>query len=224
MIEAAILDFDGLILDTESTFRRSWEEIYTEHGLSVPEAVWASWVGSSADSPEAYEYLERHLGRSIDRHALQARRMTRELELLEAQSTMPGVDELTADARRRGLRLAIASSSEYSWVSGHLQRLGLLDRFEAIVSADDVTVTKPAPDLYRTALARLGVHPEQAIAFEDSAHGVAAAVAAGLFCIAVPNPVTRHSAFDAADLVLQSLADCSLDDLLPAAEALYRDR
>jgi len=224
MIESLVFDFDGLILDTETTFQRSWEEIYAEYGVSVPGGAWASWVGSAADPPEAYEYLERNLARPIDRRILRERRLARERELLKDRPAMPGVDALTADAQRRGLRLAIASSSENSWVSRHLRRLGLLDRFEAIASADDVTTTKPAPDLYRTALARLGVRPEQAIAFEDSSHGVAAAVAAGLFCVAVPNRVTRYSAFDAADFVLQSLADCSLDEILRAAEAVYRHR
>jgi HAD superfamily hydrolase (TIGR01509 family) len=224
MIESVIFDFDGLILDTESTLRRSWEEIYAEHGLLVPETAWASWVGSSADPPEAYEELERHLGRPIDRRVIRNRRMARELELLGHEPPMPGVRGLIDAARDRGLRLAIASSSDRAWVRGHLERLALLDRFEAIASADDVAATKPAPDLYRMVLAGLGVRPEQAIALEDSAHGVAAAVAAGLFCVAVPNCVTRHSAFDAADLVIESLAGCTLDALLRAAEAANRGR
>ncbi len=222
MIEAAILDFDGLILDTETPFHRSWEEIYREHGLSVSPAAWAGLLGSSADPAEAYELLERHLGRAIDRAAIRDRRTAREFELLKRASALPGVCELIEDAVTRGVRLAIASSSEREWVVGHLAAIGLLEPFEVIACAEDVAATKPAPDLYETALRSLGIPPERAIVFEDSVHGVAAAKAAGLFCVAVPNQVTRHLAFPAADLIVETLAGHSLSEFIEAADAYYR--
>ena len=222
MIEAVILDFDGLILDTETPFCRSWEEIYDEHGLTVSPTTWAGMIGSSADPAEAYVLLERHLGRRVERAAIRDRRMARELELLEHEQVMPGVRELIEDAATRGLRLAIASSSEREWVVGHLAGIGLLERFEVIACAEDVATTKPAPDLYKTALESLGVPSDRAIAFEDSAHGAAAAKAAGLFCVAIPNRVTRHLAFPAADLVVDTLAGRALADFIEAADAYYQ--
>jgi HAD superfamily hydrolase (TIGR01509 family) len=224
MIEAVVLDFDGLILDTETPYSRSWEEIYEEHGLSVSTAAWAGLIGSSADPPEAYALLERHLGRPVDRAALRARRMRRELELLEHERIMPGVRELIEDAAARGLRLAIASSSEREWVVGHLATNALLEPFEVIACAEDVAAAKPAPDLYETVLRLLDLSPVEAIAFEDSVHGVAAAKAAGLYCVAVPNRVTQHLAFPMADRVVETLAGCSLDELIEAAGAYYRSR
>jgi len=217
MIEAVILDFDGLILDTETPFRRSWEEIYEEHGLRVSPTAWAGMIGSSADPVEAYALLEEHLGKPIDRAAIRARRMARELELLEDEEVMPGVRELIEDATNRGIRLAIASSSEREWVVGHLAGIGLRGYFEAIACAEDVESTKPAPDLYEAALEALNVSPAQAIAFEDSVHGVAAAKAAGLFCVAVPNRVTKHLAFTAADRVVETLEGRTLDEFIEAA-------
>jgi len=222
MLEAVILDFDGLILDTETPFRRSWEEIYAEHGLTVPPAVWAELIGSSADPAEAYDLLESHLGWAIDRGAIRKRRMARELEFLKDEAVMPGVRELVEEATARGLRLAIASSSEREWVVGHLEAIGLSGSFEAIACAEDVAVTKPAPDLYEAVLASLDVSPDRAIAFEDSAHGVAAAKAAGLFCVAVPNRITRHLAFPAADRVVETLAGRTLTEFIVDAEAYYR--
>jgi HAD superfamily hydrolase (TIGR01509 family) len=222
MIEAVILDFDGLILDTETPFRRSWEEIYEEYGLSVSPAVWAGLIGSSADPAEAYALLERHLDRAIDRAAIRDRRMARELELLKHEQVMPGVRELIEEATTQGVRLAIASSSERAWVVDHLARIGLLECFELIACAEDVAATKPAPDLYEKALRSLGVSPDRVIAFEDSVHGVAAAKAAGLFCVAVPNRVTRHLAFPAADLVVEMLSERSLGEFVEAADAHYR--
>ena len=222
VIEAVILDFDGLILDTETPFRRSWEEIYAEHGLTVPPTVWAELIGSSADPSEAYDLLERHLGRAIDHGAIRERRTVRELEFLKDEAVMPGVRELIEDATARGVRLAIASSSEREWVVGHLEGIGLSESFEAIACAEDVAATKPAPDLYEAVLASLDVLPDRAIAFEDSAHGVAAAKAAGLFCVAVPNRITRHLAFPAADRVVETLAGRPLTEFIVDAEAYYR--
>ena len=222
MIEAVILDFDGLILDTETPFRRSWGEIYEKHGLTVSSSAWAEMLGSSADPVEAYALLESHLGKAVDRAAIRTRRMVRELELLEAEDVMPGVRELIEDATARGIRLGIASSSERDWVVGHLARIALRERFDAIVCAEDVKATKPAPDLYEAALACLGVSSAQALAFEDSIHGVAAAKAAGLFCVAVPNRVTRHLAFPEADWVVETLAGRALAEFIEAAEAHER--
>jgi len=223
-IEVLIFDFDGLILDTETPFYLSWREIYVEHGLFVSPGEWAALVGSSVDPPEAYRLLEAHLDRPVDRTAIRERRMARETELLRAAQPLPGVRELIDEAVSQGLRLGIASSSGRAWVVGHLAAAGLLDRFEAITSADDVTVTKPAPELYDDVLCRLGVLPERALAFEDSQHGVAAAKAAGLYCIAVPNEITRHAAFTSADQVLDTLAGHRLVEFLDAAESHYRAR
>jgi len=223
VIRALVLDFDGLILDTETPFRQSWQEIYSAHSLTVAPAVWAGLLGSSADPPAAYELLERHIGRAVDREAMRAQRIQRELVLLKRERALPGVERLIDDASVRGLRLAVASSSERTWVRGHLAHLGLIDRFEVIVCADDVSATKPSPELYLSTLEALDVRSSEAIAFEDSAHGIRAAKLAGIFCIAVPNAVTRHSPMSDADLVVSSLAERALDDYIAAAEAQRAD-
>jgi HAD superfamily hydrolase (TIGR01509 family) len=215
-IRALIFDFDGLILDTETPMRRSWEEIFGEHGLVVSDARWARLLGATADPPEAYEMLEAHLGTSIDRFALHARRMKRELQMLASEQVLPGVRALLADAHSSDLKLALASSSERSWVEGLLHQHGLLSSFDAIVCAEDVACTKPAPDLYLEALRRIGVSSFEAVALEDSEHGVAAARSAGIFVVAVPNRVTACLDFDLADLRIESLADCPLSDLIHA--------
>jgi len=219
MIEAVVLDFDGLILDTETPLRRSWNEIYEQQGFSVSPTAWAEIVGSSADPEEAYELFERHLGHPVDRMALRTRRRRREGELLKREHIMPGVRQLVNDAKAQGVRLAVASSSEREWVVGHLARIGLLGSFEAVACAEDVITAKPAPDLYIEALRLLDVSPDSAMAFEDSVHGVKAAKAAGLFCVAVPNQVTRHLAFPEADMVVDTLADHRLDEFIAIAAA-----
>jgi hypothetical protein len=95
----------------------------------------------------------------------------------------------------------------------YLRQFGLHDAFAAVVTADDVPRTKPAPDLYLLAARRLGVAPASVVAFEDSSRGVRAAKAAGTFCVAVPHVLSRSHDFDGADLRLDSLSLCDLDDL-----------
>lgn len=220
MIRALILDFDGLIFDTESPMYTSWMEIYEEAGLHVTEEEWAGLLGASADPQEAYDLLEAHLERPVDRSAVHKRSLRRELELLEREAPMPGVRDLIRDGKKSGLLLGIASSSERVWVLGHLERHKLLDSFDAIACAEDVEATKPSPDLYLCVLEALGVRADQAIAFEDSQHGVASAQAAGIFCVAVPNPVTRCLGFEGADLVVFAVSDRTLQEYIDAAEQL----
>ncbi len=176
-------------------------------------------LGTTADPPAAYELLERHLGRSIDRDAVRVRRARRESELLARELPLPGVRALLEAAREARLLLAVASSSDRAWVRGHLERFRLLPLFHAIACADDVERTKPFPDLYLAALARLEVVAGEAVAFEDSPHGVSAAKRAGLFCVAVPNRVTRGGDFASADMVIPSLSDVALADIFRAASA-----
>lgn len=218
MIRALIFDFDGLILDTETPMRASWMEIYEEAGLHVDPQDWATILGAAADPPEAYDLLEAHTGRPVNRAAIHQRRLERELELLATETPLPGVRSLIDSAKQSHLHLAVASSSERAWVVEHLRAHNLLEAFDAIVSADDAARTKPAPDLFLGALDALGLDAGEAIAFEDSEHGVAAAKAAGLFCVAVPNQVTCCLRFDEADLVVSALSDLSLQEYIDACE------
>jgi HAD superfamily hydrolase (TIGR01509 family) len=213
VLRGLIFDFDGLILDTESPEYTSWRDIFVEHGCVLSLDEWAVCIGT-ADVFDPCERLEALVGRPVDRPAIRAERRRRSDALIAAQAPLPGVVERIAEARERGMKLAVASSSPRSWVEGHLIRLGLASHFACVRCADHVERVKPDPALYRVALEGLGLHPDEAIALEDSPNGVLAAKRAGLFCVAIPNAATRELRFDAADLRLGSLADVSLADLL----------
>jgi beta-phosphoglucomutase-like phosphatase (HAD superfamily) len=113
-----------------------------------------------------------------------------------------------------GLKVGLASSSSCAWVTGHLERLGLLSFFDCICARDNVRLTKPDPALFELAVQRLGVEPCQAVAIEDSPNGILAAKRAGLYCLAVPNELTSQLSLDQADLRVDSLAELSLEQLL----------
>jgi beta-phosphoglucomutase-like phosphatase (HAD superfamily) len=97
-----------------------------------------------------------------------------------------------------------------------LDQARLRARFEVLATGEEVAAHKPDPAVYLLALDRLGLQAQDAVAFEDAAHGVTAAHSAGLRCVAVPNPHADHARFAAADLVLASAADLSLDEVLAA--------
>ena len=120
------------------------------------------------------------------------------------------------EAKRLELKLAIASSSPHAWVDHHAKRLGIFQHFDKIICADDVGVgrTKPNPDLFLLALNQLQVQKNEAVVFEDSPNGVLAANRAGIFVVAVPNPVTSLLVIEGANLILQSLSEMPLATLL----------
>jgi beta-phosphoglucomutase-like phosphatase (HAD superfamily) len=127
---------------------------------------------------------------------------------------LPGVTDYIQAARRLGLRLALASSSPHAWVEGYLRQLGLKEDFDAIICREDVRRIKPDPELFLTALEALKLGAAEALVFEDSPNGVLAACRAGLRVVAVTNPITAHARVEGASLVLASMAEVSLDDLL----------
>ena len=220
MIRAIVFDFDGLILDTEYPDYMSWQEIYRAYGASLPLSAWERSIGSmDLDLFDPYAYLEAQLGRPVDREAIRAQRRSRFDELVAAQGVLPGVEDYLAGARRLGLKVGLASSSSRAWVTGCLAQFGLNGAtFDCLRCGDEVKRTKPDPELYLAVLAALAVRGEQAVALEDAPNGVAAAKAAGLYCVAVPNLLTRRLAFDQADLRLNSLADMPLEMLLEEVE------
>ncbi|MEO5888422.1 MAG: HAD family phosphatase [Anaerolineales bacterium] len=217
MIKALIFDFDGLILDTETPDFHVWQNIYQEHGFELPHDEWGKIVGgyglSDFDAAEHLSLLAQGRLDSIslrDRHRSESHSMTLE------QPVLPGVLDTIHEAKRLGLKLAIASSSSHSWVDTHARRLGIFEHFDAVICSDDVGAgrTKPKPDLYLLALTQLKVQKDEAVVFEDSPNGVTAARSAGIFVVAVPNPVTSLLQFDGVDLMLTSLSDLYLPRLL----------
>ena len=214
-IRGLLFDFDGLLIDTETPSRLAYEELYREHGHELPFDKWATLVGTIGAPWDPDAHLEELVGRPLDRAAIAQRLRTREHELCDLEDLRPGIEDYLAEAERRGLATAIVSSSSREWIARHLQRLDREQSWDAIVAADgDTTRAKPQPALYVEALEALGLRTHEAIAFEDSLNGIRAAQAAGIFCVAVPNPITETFALEEADLLLGSLEELALGELL----------
>ena len=214
MIKALLFDFDGTIVDTESVDLRSWREVFEAHGVELPLERFVLRIGTLS-GPNELDELDALLSSPCDRDTIEAARRLRELELVELEPLRPGVAAYLEDARALGLRIAVVSSSGEQWIADGLARLGCADGWACVVCANgDAACAKPSPTLYLEALDRLAVAAHEAVAFEDSPNGIAAARAAGIFTVAVPNAVTAQLDLGRADLRLESLEDLPLAQLL----------
>lgn len=218
-LRALIFDFDGLIVDTESPSYEAWRALFTDRGVDLQLERWLQVVGTHDAAWDPLTELEQLTGEVLDRDEVSRVTEERFEQLAHEQPPRPGVVALLDEAAALGLRVAVASSSRHTWCLAHLERLGLADRFDAVVGRDLVGWKgKPDPAVYLEALRRVDVSANAAIALEDSGNGVLAATAAAIATVAVPNPITNGQAFDGAAAVIPSLDGVSVQDLLRLVE------
>lgn len=210
MTRALIFDFDGTIVDTETTLFQAYREEYEAHGHVLDRDRWISIIGTD-DEWDPMEDLERLAG-ALHAESRDRRRQRRD-QLIDEAGVRPGVLQWLDEAHEIGMPVGIASSSPVGWVTGHLDRLGLRHRFACLSCCDEVIPAKPDPTSYRHACETLGADPKRSIAVEDSPHGIAAAKDAGMFVIATPHGLTSSLDLSRADLVVESLAELSLRDV-----------
>jgi HAD superfamily hydrolase (TIGR01509 family) len=220
VIRALLFDFDGVVVDTEVATYQAWRDVYAEHGADLALEDWLPAVGSGSSVSGAFDavaHLERLIGSSVDRDALIARRSRRKAELYERAPLLPGVAERLAEARELGLETALVTRNRDDRVTATCRRVELDHEWSVVVCANE-DPTRDKAELYALALELLDVPAEEAVAFEDSPAGLEAAKRAGLRCVAVPSEITRGAAFPEADLVVTSLADRSLEELLRSVD------
>ena len=219
MITALLFDFDGVIVDTEVPTFQSWRDTYAQYGVDLDLDDWLPAVGSGSSTSGAFDavaHLERLIGAPVDRAAVIAHRTRRKADLYARAPLLPGVRERLAEAQERSMKTAIVTRNRDDRVKALCDVVGLDHQWQALICANEEP-TRDKAELYRHALAVLEVHADQALAFEDSPSGVRAAKRAQVRCAAVPNEITRGAAFEEADLVLSSLAEQSLDEIVRIA-------
>lgn len=220
-VAAVVFDFDGLLMDTESCMLGSWQQEWRHHGLELD--LDSFWVDHGGDvTAERYERLAREVGLSYDRATSHARRVAHRDRLHAELQLRPGIGSWLDQAERANLRLAVASSSPRGWAHHLLAGVDSAHRFEVFACGDEVSAPKPDPAVYRLALDRLGLPADQVIAVEDALHGVAAAQAAGLRCVAIPNPHMAAARLAAAELLLTSATEITLGQVLDTIDHVPR--
>jgi HAD superfamily hydrolase (TIGR01509 family) len=217
-LKGILFDFDGLILDTETTIFQAWEEKFKEYGKELLLEEWAEILGKSTDPMGPVDGFLNSFPEEDKRKEILQEVKQKESELVQHKTPLPGAEELIIKAKEQGLILGIVSSSDQDWVHSHLKRLGLLKYFNHTSCADEVEIAKPNPELYNLGLEKTALARERVLVLEDSPNGVLAAKRAGLYCIAVPNQLTIQIPFykngGAPDLVLSSLLDFPWEELM----------
>lgn len=222
-LKAVIFDFDGTIIDTESTAFGAWQQIYREHGQELEVEEYAQCIGTNHDVFNPQTTLSSRVAYELDWEEITPRRRMLERELLSRQHVAPGVRELIKAAQRKGLRLAIGSSSPIAWIDRIMPLPDANHIFDVIVTSDEAP-PKPRPDIFLVVLDRLGIGPAEAVVIEDSPNGALAAHRAGIFCLTVPNAITRLLQFEHGDLRVESLAAITLEQICEVHRRHQLDR
>jgi len=206
-MQAVLFDMDGVLVDSEDYWvEREREEllpgVVPDHDVAVSEITGMNYR-------EIYDYLEDEYGTAVTREEFERRfEAVAEGIYREDVSLLEGAHDLLDHLERQGVTCAIVSSSPHAWIDIVRERFDLEERFDAVISAEDVDGPgKPAPDVFEYAGASLGVAPEDCLVIEDSAHGIEAATAAGTTCIAYA--IDAHDGIDysTADVVVEEPAE-----------------
>jgi HAD superfamily hydrolase (TIGR01509 family) len=213
-IKGIIFDFDGLICDTETPELRAWEALFADNSLTFPFERYQETIGAVHNDDTPFIFLEEMLNHPINRAEVKEKFTFFRNKLIEIEPIRPGILDYLNQAKEIGLQIGLASSSPRSWIDFHLNRLLITDFFGCIKTFNDVSKTKPDPELFIKALECMNLKPREVVALEDSPNGVFAAKKAGIYVSVFPNEVTSIFEFAGADLVVDSLEEMPLKKLL----------
>jgi HAD superfamily hydrolase (TIGR01509 family) len=211
--KAVVFDLDGLMFNTEDLYQEVGGEILRRRGKTFTPELLDAMMGRPAEIALQLMIDANALDSSVDELNAETDEIFATL-LEDRLETMPGLLELLAELERAGLPKAIATSSAPDFVRTVLGKFELASRFQFILTCNDVGQGKPHPEIYLLAASRFGFQPRELLVLEDSANGCASAVAAGTIAVAVPSGHSRRHAFPGAALVIDSLADARLYELL----------
>ena len=188
-IKAIVFDMDGVLLDTESLCKVCWTRAANEFSVDDIDLAFIQCVGQN--TTDTLEVLKKYCEGKVEPKVFYERtgELFHAVENESGLQKMPFVSETLENLRKRGFRLALASSTKWTSVERQLKNAGIFDFFETFTTGDKVTHAKPNPEIYLKAVASLGLPAEACIAVEDSPNGVRAATQAGLKCIMVPDQI-----------------------------------
>jgi len=206
---AVVFDLDGVLWDGEPLYHEAFNVVLEPYGYSVTSEDYVNIIGHSVEA--AWEWVLNNFKIREDPASFLRRYNEAVLELLaQPAEPLPGVRELLAELRGRGLPIGLASASLRQWVNATIRGLHIENAFDATVSASEVEHSKPAPDLYLAAAEKLGVPAADCLAVEDTGAGIAAAKAAGMFAVQVRASSTALPPLEQADLVIDDYSQFDL--------------
>jgi HAD superfamily hydrolase (TIGR01509 family) len=207
--KAVIFDMDGLMFDTESLFSVAQSAIAKKRGKEFTLEIKAKMMGQRP--LHAVEIMLNELGIKEDAQKVFEEQAEMYVKLLRDRSEpMPGLFELLEFIEKANIRKCIATSSLREWADILLARFKISERFEFLVTGDQVARGKPDPEMYLKAVEKLGLLAPQCLVLEDSSNGIRAAKSAGCFAVAVPSEFTKDQDLSMADMMVKSLDDQEL--------------
>jgi HAD superfamily hydrolase (TIGR01509 family) len=211
-----ILDMDGLMVDTEPLSRQAWDQVLTDLDYGpLDDAFYNTLIGYRLW--ETSEMMVANYNIPIEPSELAWRKKILFAEIISAGvPVMPGLFELLAALKQRGIDWAVATSTSRKVAENILDKIGVSENYKVLAAGDEVPNGKPAPDVYLLAAEMLNIAPEKCLAIEDSSTGCKAAHSAGMMVIAIPNDPYLEEKFECADHIMTSLLDVSgrLDEML----------
>lgn len=186
-IRGVLFDMDGVILDTEKLYVRFWVE--AAQALGYPMTREMGLGMRSLSKEEGERQLKAYLGEKVDYYMVRSKRIEIMNAFIEANGVeiKSGIHEVMDFLKEKGIKTAIATSSPLDRAEKYLSQVGLVDKFDEIVSGHMVEHGKPAPDVYIYAAEKLGFNPEECLVLEDSPTGLLAAKRAGCIPVMVPD-------------------------------------
>ena len=188
MVRAVIFDMDGVLIDTEKHYNIAWCEAAKQAGYTDFTREHALML-RSCDARAASKMMKGIFGEQFDYFAIREIRRTIVAKRLAKYGLekKPGIDEILAFLHKKGIKTAVATATPLELTLQHLEKIGVKDQFDKIVSAKQVENGKPAPDVYLYACEQIGEQPKDCIAVEDSPNGIRSAYAAGCMPVMVPD-------------------------------------
>jgi HAD superfamily hydrolase (TIGR01509 family) len=212
--QAVAFDLDGLLIDTEPVFTEAVRRYLDRRGLPFDAEIMHAMMGTPA-AQSLPRFREHYcLADPLETIAAEAKNHFFDVLGDRPGTLMPGVVAFLDELRHRKVRFCIATSSGPEFVRRVFGPHGLLDRFDFVLTCDDVKRGKPSPDVYQLAASRFPVEPKDMLVFEDSPNGLRAAKAAGARCVVVPHDGTPRHLLGGADAVVPSLEAAELRQLL----------
>lgn len=209
-MQAVIFDRDGVIIDSERVHMDEARDAFLDQGIELSQDELRSVV---ARHPTDY------LAEFAARHAFDAERLNRVMnrlyhERIVEAPLIPGIVELVRAVRDAGAAVALTTSAERDTTDAILDRHGLADLFDVVVTFEDYERRKPDPQPYLFTATRLGLDPSACVVIEDSSVGVRSAVAAGMRCIAVPTDYPKDDDFSGAYRIVSSATELDARELV----------
>jgi len=208
MIKAVIFDLDGVLRDSARVNIRAAEKSFKKLGIEIDEEDRKVIVGRH---PDDYTLILRKKY-VFDVERYKEIKSKSYFELLKKAELLPFANDVLERLRRKGIKLALATSSLVEGTYDFfINKFGLEGFFNVVVTFEDCLKRKPEPEIYLKVLEKLGLPANECAVVEDTVVGIEAAKKAGIKCIAIPNEYTKNQDFSEADFVVSSLAELKME-------------